>query len=69
MMHIHASLDLLPPSCVSIDALPLEIIHSAKPLGLTIDKQTWYQHVNNHISSATCQLYSLQRIKKLEKLV
>ena len=66
VMHIHTSSAPLPPPSVSIDGRPLQVVHSTKLLGITIDdKLTWAPHVSSLISSATYRLHLLRRLKKL----
>ena len=66
IMHINTSSTAVPPPQVSIGDNSLQVVQSAKLLGVTNDHQlSWAQHVANLIKAATYKLYLLRRLKTL----
>lgn len=66
VMHINTSSVPVAPPAVTINDTPLQVVQSAKILGVTIDnKLSWKDHVNQLVRSATYKLYLLRRLKTL----
>ena len=66
LMHINTSTTTLPPPQASIGDNSLQVVQSAKLLGVTIDHHlTWKEHVANLIKASTYKLYLLRRLKSL----
>ncbi|KAK4328319.1 hypothetical protein Pmani_001263 [Petrolisthes manimaculis] len=66
-MHIcTSSVVVPPPPHLTIGPHPLQVIHSFKLLGITLDDQlSWKQHVARMVKEASYKLYVLHRLKSL----
>ncbi|MPC67548.1 hypothetical protein E2C01_061725 [Portunus trituberculatus] len=52
-----------PPPQLSLGLHPLQVVRSAKLLGVTVDDQlTWKLHVTTTVRSAAYRLYMLRRL-------
>ncbi|MPC80310.1 hypothetical protein E2C01_074887 [Portunus trituberculatus] len=65
-MHICTSSAAVPPPQLSLGPHPLQVLRSAKMLGVTVNDQlTWKLHVTATVKSAAYRLYMLRRLKSL----
>ena len=66
VMHVCTSAASVPPPQVSVDSHNLQVVPTAKLLGVTIDDQlTWKQHVSTMVRSASYKLFMLRRLSSL----
>ena len=63
VMHINTATTPVQAPAVTVGAHPLQLVQSAKLLGVTIDnKLDWKAHVNNTVKAASYRLYMLRRL-------
>ena len=66
IMHINTSTTPVQPPQTSIGTSSLQVVQSAKLLGVTLDhKLTWKDHVASLTRAATYKLYLLRRLRSL----
>ncbi|MPD04445.1 hypothetical protein E2C01_100136 [Portunus trituberculatus] len=64
-LHLLGGSDPLPPK-LSLGPHPLQVVRSAKLLGVTVDDQlTWKLHVTATVRLGAYRLYMLRRLKSL----
>ncbi|MPC78037.1 hypothetical protein E2C01_072510 [Portunus trituberculatus] len=66
VMHVCISPVAVPHPQLTLSPHLLQVVRSAKLLGVTVDDQlTWKQHVTTTVRSADYRLYMLRRLKSL----
>ncbi|XP_076064938.1 uncharacterized protein LOC143038979 [Oratosquilla oratoria] len=66
VMHVCTSKQAVAPPQLSLGTHSLQVVQSAKLLGITIDDHlNWNQHINNIIRTASYKLFMLRRLKSL----
>ncbi|MCP4985945.1 MAG: reverse transcriptase family protein [Colwellia sp.] len=66
VMHFCTSPRAVTPPQLSVGVHPLQVVHSTKLLGVTLDDQlNWKQHVGNIVRTASYKLYMLRRLRSL----
>ena len=66
VMHVHTSVNDLAPPEIMVGGHLLQVVRSAKLLGVTIDdKLTWKEHIGNMVRAASYRLYMVRRLKTL----
>ena len=66
VMHICTSTSAVPPPQLSVGTNILQVVPTAKLLGVTVDdKLTWKQHVSAIVRAASYKIYMLRRLKSL----
>ena len=66
VIHFNTATTYVQAPTVSLNDNPLQVVQSAKLLGITIDsKLDWNEHVNNTVTAASFRLYMLRQLKLL----
>ena len=66
VMHICTSTSAVPVPQLSVGPHSLQVVRSAKLLGVMLDDQlTWKQHISTTVRSAAYKLYMLRRLRSL----
>ena len=66
VMHFCTSNAAVPPPQLLVGPHPLQVVHSTKLLGVTVDDQlTWKEHISNIVRAASYKIYMLRRLRSL----